>query len=262
MGWSTRRAIPGTSTLKFEMKASKRALHGLTSLATVALVTAIDYRIAHVNATTAGFTYLVAVLLISAFLGTVDAVVASLFAVACFNFFFLPPILTFTIADPQNWVALFAFLTTALVASRLAGWAREQTHQAQSRHQEMELLYALSRSILLAQPGEPIAKLITFDLARIFDFTAVVLLDARTGQTFIAGPGEPPANAEALRQQLHESSLNGTSFADEVTGMRIFAVRLGGQPIGSLAVRPARGDPSTRRSTSPTSQAPCQSSPT
>ena len=42
-------------------------------------------------------------------------------ATAAFNFFFLPPVGTFTIADPQNWVALFAFLVTALVASNLAG---------------------------------------------------------------------------------------------------------------------------------------------
>ena len=45
---------------------------------------------------------------------------SSIVAMLCFNFFFLPPVGTFTIADPQNWVALFAFLATALTASQLS----------------------------------------------------------------------------------------------------------------------------------------------
>ena len=45
----------------------------------------------------------------------------------CLNFFFLPPVGTFTIADPQNWVALFAFLAVSLVASNLSAVARART---------------------------------------------------------------------------------------------------------------------------------------
>ncbi|MBZ5612170.1 MAG: DUF4118 domain-containing protein, partial [Acidobacteriia bacterium] len=51
--------------------------------------------------------------------GFFEAALASIAATLTFNFFFLPPVGRFTIADPQNWVALFSFLTTALVASRL-----------------------------------------------------------------------------------------------------------------------------------------------
>ena len=53
------------------------------------------------------------------------AVVTSVVAMLCFNFFFLPPVGTFTIADPQNWVALFAFLAVSLVASNLSAVARD-----------------------------------------------------------------------------------------------------------------------------------------
>ena len=120
-------------------------------------VTYVDFRL-HLNATTAGFTYVVAALLIASFVGTAEAVVTSFIAVAAFNYFFIPPILTFTVADPQNWVALLALLTTTLVGSRLAARAREQTKDALDRRREMELLYTLSRSILLSEPGEAMTR--------------------------------------------------------------------------------------------------------
>src|SRR5262249_60404144 len=81
------------------------------------------------------------------------AVVPSTTAVLCFNFFFLPPIGTFTIADPQNWVALFAFMATAIVASQLSGRARQRHVEALARQRDMERLYALSRALLLSEGG-------------------------------------------------------------------------------------------------------------
>ncbi len=207
-------------------------------LSIVAAVTAFDFRVCHFNAAAAGFTYLVAVLLAAGFVGAGEAIVASFAAVACFNFFFLPPLFAFTIADPQNWVALLALLTTALVASRLAASAREHTRQALNRQQEMELLYALSRAILLSVPGDSMAKRIALDLARIFEFSSVVLFDARSAQSYFAGPEDIAMDREEVEHHLRESSVSGTSFEDKRIGLRIFSVRLGGQPIGSLAVQP------------------------
>src|SRR5579863_1843889 len=81
-------------------------------LAIVAAITWACYRLFQVNATTAGFAYLVAILFIAANWGLTESIIGSIVAVLCFNFFFLPPILEFTIADPQNWIALFFFLAT------------------------------------------------------------------------------------------------------------------------------------------------------
>ena len=85
-------------------------------IAAIGVITAVDFKL-HVNHTTVALMFLVMVLLTSAYWGLRYAVVMAVGATAAFNFFFLPPIGTFTIADPQNWVALFAFLVTALVAS-------------------------------------------------------------------------------------------------------------------------------------------------
>ena len=74
--------------------------------------------------------FLVMVLLTSAYWGLRYALVMAIIATAAFNFFFLPPVGTFTIADPQNWIALFAFLVTAMVASNLAERARREAEGA------------------------------------------------------------------------------------------------------------------------------------
>src|ERR1700759_309878 len=84
-----------------------------------------------VNPTTVALTFLVLVLLTSAYWGFRIALFTAFAATALFNFFFLPPVGTFTISDPQNWIALLAFLTTAVVASNLAERARRQAALAQ-----------------------------------------------------------------------------------------------------------------------------------
>ncbi|HKD77694.1 MAG TPA: DUF4118 domain-containing protein, partial [Ktedonobacterales bacterium] len=88
-------------------------------------------RYLRLNPTTVALMFLIAVLLLSAYWGRRYAVVLAFLATAVFNFYFLPPIRTFTISDPQNWVALFAFLVTALVAGSLAQRVRAEAEQAQ-----------------------------------------------------------------------------------------------------------------------------------
>ncbi len=123
----------------------------LLSLTGVALVTWAGDILgpSRVNYTTAGFAYLLVVLIVATLWGFWEALVASIAATLTFNFFFLPPVGKFTIADPQNWVALFSFLTTALVASRLSTEARRRALDAVARQRDVERLYAFSRAILL-----------------------------------------------------------------------------------------------------------------
>ena len=110
-----------------------RVLRLVLSLTGVAFVTVIAFRVIPVNATTAGFAYLLYVLVIASIWGFLEAAVSSIAATLAFNFFFLPPIGTFTIADPQNWVALFTFLVSALIASRLSTAARQRALDALAR---------------------------------------------------------------------------------------------------------------------------------
>jgi two-component system sensor histidine kinase KdpD len=94
-----------------------------------------------INTTTVAFSLLLAVLFVATGWGSRPAYLASVLGMLCFNFFFLPPLYTFTIADPQNWVALFAFLVTAVTAGQLTARAKRRAEEAESGRQEIERLY-------------------------------------------------------------------------------------------------------------------------
>jgi len=93
------------------------------------------------SSTTVALAFLLVVLFAATRWGSRPAMAAALLGVACFNFFFLPSIHTFTIADPQNWVALAAFLITALTAGELSARAKRRAEEAEAGRREIERLY-------------------------------------------------------------------------------------------------------------------------
>jgi two-component system, OmpR family, sensor histidine kinase KdpD len=208
------------------------------SLAMIAGITGVCSGLFGVNATTAGFAYLLGILLIAAAWGLIEAVVGSVTAMVCFGFFFLPPIGRFAISDPENWVALFAFLATSLVASHLSDRARKQTLEAKRRQQETERLYELSRTILLTGTAGPIGFHVAQNLARIFDYSSVALFDPGTGQVFYGGHHSPPQ----IEAELRRAVTNGTcspGLHSETTDPEVLVavITSGGRSLGSLAMR-------------------------
>jgi len=99
----------------------------------------------HVNSTTVGLVFLLNVLCIATRWGSLPALVTSLIAVLCFNYFFLPPFGTFNISSPDNWVALGAFLITALIAGQLSASAKKRAEEAEAGKTQIEKLYAQLR---------------------------------------------------------------------------------------------------------------------
>lgn len=120
------------------------------TLATAALAgIVLVYRTwVHVNVTTVALTLLLLVLVLAAEWGLRYAVTMAIAAAACYNVLFLPPLGTFTISDPQNWLALFAFLVTAIIASRLSQRARDEAGEARARQRELEILLRLSSELM------------------------------------------------------------------------------------------------------------------
>jgi two-component system sensor histidine kinase KdpD len=210
-----------------------RALRSLVSLAGVALMTFVGYRLLPINATTQGFAYLLLVLIIASVWGFVEASLASIAATLTFNFFFFEPIGKFTIDDPRNWVALFSFLATSLIASRLSTEAKRRALEATARQQDLERLYTFSRAILLIDNTDPLPKQLVQKLASVFELSAAVLYERRTEEFYRAGPSD----FEGLDDQLRDAALQGTSFADTQHNRAITAVRLGSEPIAGLAMQ-------------------------
>jgi len=201
------------------------------SSALIGLITTVYARWLPVNPTTVALTYLIGILLIASGWGISESTTAAVVAVACFNFFFLPPVGTFTIADPQNWVALVAFLVTAIVASQLSGRARQRELDAAARRHELERLYALSRALLLSEPGISSSGVIARHIADAFELPVVALYDRRTDKISWAGPQEIASIDGKLREVARRSAL-----LREPPGMVITAIQLGGAPIGSIAM--------------------------
>ncbi len=119
-----------------------RAANYLISVAALAVVTVLLAPFAlQINTTTIALVLLLVILFIATAFGSRPAFLASILAVLCFNFFFLPPLHTFTITDPQNWVALAAFLITSLTAGQLSSYARRRADESEQRRREIEGLY-------------------------------------------------------------------------------------------------------------------------
>jgi two-component system sensor histidine kinase KdpD len=94
-----------------------------------------------INSTTVALAFLLVVLFVALFWGSRPALLASVVAAVCFNYFFLPPLYTLTIAHPQNWVALIVFFTTAMVVGQLSALAKQRAEEAEQARSEIESLY-------------------------------------------------------------------------------------------------------------------------
>lgn len=203
----------------------------ILAVAAVAAVTAAYTRFVPANPTTVALTFLVCILLFATAWGIWEAMAASVAAVLCLNFFFLPPVGALTISDPQNWVALFVFLLTAVVTSQLSARARQRAVDALARQRDLERLYALSRALLLAERPAAIPGVIARHIADAFELRAVALFDLRTGLVSHGGPEDLPGVEDRLREVARQSVP-----IHDPSGLVITTIRLGGAPIGSLAL--------------------------
>ena len=226
---------------------SWRTVGALTAVAAVTLVLVTWLHVS--NAATTSVTYLLVVLLVAATSRLAIAVVTSIAAMLCLNFFFLPPVGTFTIADPHNWIALFAFLVVSLVASHLSAVARARTDEAVGRRNELARLFDLSRDVLMVtESGDALAALARA-ISRRFDLEFVAIAVPREGDWNIFEAGARSieldkrqlASAYAAAQTTLEFDAYARTYAGHrtmtVNGdvVRLVPLRLGTKPIGVLA---------------------------
>lgn len=210
----------------------RRVLPFLGVLGAVAALTAIDFRLLHLNSPTAGFSFLLLVMGVATGMGLRPSVVASVASMLAYNFFFLPPIRTFTIADPQNWVALFVFLVTAVTNSQLSSSARRKAEEAASREREVQRMYDLSRGLMLSDTGRGLADQITQKISELFEVEDVSLYERETDRVYRSS-----ALVSRLKDdRLEEVARTGASWRDLTIPALIVPVRLGGPHLGSLGI--------------------------
>lgn len=197
---------------------------------------AYKYVIHGVNTTTIALSYLLVVLLVASARGLAPSIVASISGMLCFNFFFLPPVGNLTIQDPQNWVALSAFLVTAFVASQLSSAARSRAEEAEGRREEVWRLYQLSRAIISTPDTETALSRLAMEVKEIFALEYCgIFLPADKGWNQIAHSGQFPVgnDMEARDTTLRQAFNSGMSL------IRNFS-QIGGEPETSIAYAPLK----------------------
>ena len=220
------------------------------SLGAVAVVTLVFVLWLHVsNAATVSTTFLMIILVVAATSRLWIAVATSIAAMLCFNFFFLPPVGTWTIADPQNWVALFAFLAVSLVASNLSAVAHARTQEAVARRDELARLFDLSRDVLVMTDSREAISVLVRSIARRFDLEFVAIALPRPGDWDVFEAGARTieldkrqlASAFAAAQTSLEFDAYARTYAGHRTmtvedrAIRLVPLRVGTKPIGLLA---------------------------
>lgn len=195
--------------------------------ALAALTTANRYL--RMNPTVVALMFLIAVLFVSAYWGLRYAITLAVVATACFNFFFLPPLYTFTISDPQNWVALAAFLVTALVAGNLSERARREAEDAKRRRHEVERLYALSQRLLTAENALALLNSLPMIVADTFSLKGAALLVSDRPVVYRSNP-DVAFDRETLRSVTARGDLTVREEASYVP------LRMGVKTVGAIAI--------------------------
>jgi two-component system sensor histidine kinase KdpD len=186
----------------------------------------------HVNFSTTGFLHLLIVVLVARMSGFWEATVTSLAALTCLNYFFVPPMYTLYVADPQNWVALITFESTALLVSRLSFQMEKQARTAILERRRMEKLYELSRRTLLMNPQQSPGSQIVAQIRDVVQVDAVALFDAARARVDTAG-----ADGSELETLARETFLQdrNVDHVDLMTWQRV--LRPGTSSIGAMVLR-------------------------
>jgi two-component system sensor histidine kinase KdpD len=156
----------------------RRLLRSAIAIPFFAIVAIVAYQ-CHAKPLTAGLIDLALVMLIAFRWGFVEAAIASVGAVACLDFFYMPPIFSLYERDPQDWISSLIFATIGLLVSQFADRLRRQAIETANERARLEKLYLTSRDIIMMdrkqEAGAHLARLIE----DLFKVDAVAIWDAR-----------------------------------------------------------------------------------
>ncbi len=209
-----------------------RFLRFAAALGLVLGISVFYRRVLPVNPTTVALTFLLAILAVSTVWGIAVSVFMSIAAMLAFNYYFLPPVGKFTVADPQNWVALFAFLVVSVIASTLSTRARQKAEDASARRREIEKLYAFSQGLLESGNVIQLLNRIPAQIVNTFEVGAAALLLSEKQKVYRSGPVIPRLDIDSLKAIVAREE----PVIDVPNSLCFVPVRLGVRPIGSLGI--------------------------
>lgn len=186
-----------------------------------------------INETAAGLVFLTIVVWFATRAGIRRALYVALLCALCFDYYFLPPVHTFRLAGPQEWIEMLSFMVSCVIVGRLAERARSQTRNAEQRREDVERLYTLSQDMMLHEDAARLIREMPHLIEGAFALETVILY-VRDQDQFYASMSEIPGGVQDGLRALtrgHSPNLSTDGFAS-------FALMLGLNPIGALAWRP------------------------
>ena len=186
--------------------------------------------------TTAGMVFLLVVVWTATQAGILISLYSAVLCALSFDFFFLPPKHTLTLAGPQEWVSLVTFAASSLVAGRVAERGRRQARQAEQRREDVERLYTLSQEMMLYEEAAGLIRALPQLIQRIFALESAVLY-VHDHDQFHASDSEL---TELFKADMRALTTGHSAELSMPEGYEAQALMLGLRPVGALAWRPDR----------------------
>jgi two-component system sensor histidine kinase KdpD len=200
--------------------------------ALVGCIVIVYSRLIHVNPTTVALTFLLGILFVANRLGLRYSVYMSVLAALAFNLEFLPPIGTLTIADSQNWVALFAFLISGVLASHLSERVRREAREADRRRREVERLYDFSQQLLMSDRVSDLLNAIPGHINSSFHNEAVSIYLCEKDQVYRSLSDARDISKEELREIADRREMR----CDPARNLCIAPLLLGLRAVGAIGI--------------------------
>lgn len=200
-----------------------------------AAFTTVGLELARSKATTAGMILLVVVVVTATQAGLLVSLYCALLCAVSFDYFFLPPIHTLVLAGPQEWVSMFTFVISSLVAGRVAERARNQKEQAEQRGEDVERLYLFSQEMMLHEDTSALIRDLPGLIRQIFSLESVVLY-VRDRDQYVSDATELTQLFKANLRDLDAERLSSSSVQE---GFEARPLLVGMRPIGAIAWKPA-----------------------
>ena len=149
----------------------------LACIALIATITIIGWLIkAFISPTNLAMLYLLGVVVIAFRKGLRPAIFTAIFSVLAFDFFFIPPHLTFRVTDTEYLITFAGMIIVGALISLLVTRAREHAFAASEREKETGTLYGLSQDLAVAADADSIIAAVTRHIREIFQWESVILL--------------------------------------------------------------------------------------
>jgi two-component system sensor histidine kinase KdpD len=197
-----------------------------------ALIVFFYLHVLHANQITVALSFLILILFTAFRRRVAYSIYLAVLCTFLYNYYFLPPVRTFTIADPQNLLALIVFLIAGISVNHISAKERRQAQALATQRLEIEKLYAFSQRLLLEDKLQQLASSVPALVAASFHLRAVALyLPEQEAATM----WDPEHLLEGM-ENLHDATQSGNVERRSTSGIRIVPMMLGMRPLGVMAM--------------------------